>query len=102
MFPLINQGVDSTLEPAYFSDLKRLTEVEINPALNQQLILPEDGYDGFSKVTVNKVTASIDSNIIPSNIKEGVSILGLLSTYSQTFNLWFPSRPTKRKLCNLY
>jgi hypothetical protein len=35
MFPLINQGVDSTLEPAPFSDLKRLTEVEINPALNQ-------------------------------------------------------------------
>lgn len=80
MFPLINQGVDSTLEPAYFSDLKRLTEVEINPALNQQLILPEDGYDGFSKVTVNKVTASIDSNIIPNNIKEGVSILGVEGT----------------------
>jgi len=33
--------------------------------------------NGFSSVTVNAVTSSIDPNIVASNIREGVSILGV-------------------------
>ena len=39
--------------------------------------------DGLSSVTVNPVTASIDDNIIPENIKLGVSILGVTGTYGE-------------------
>ena len=34
-------------------------------------------FNGINTVTVNPVTASIDSNIIPDNIKKGVTILGV-------------------------
>lgn len=55
--------------------------VTVNPTRSQQVIEPEEGVDGFNKITVNKVTAAIDSNIMPSNIKKGVSILGCPGSY---------------------
>jgi hypothetical protein len=36
----------------------------------------------LSKVTVEAVTASIDANIVPGNIKSGVTILGVEGTYT--------------------
>ena len=38
----------------------------------------------FSSVTINPVTASIDSNIQPENIKSGVTILGVAGTASSS------------------
>ena len=46
------------------------------PTTSQQTIIPDNGY-ALSSVTVNAVTSSIDNNIKASNIKEGVSILGV-------------------------
>ena len=46
------------------------------PSTSSQTILPDEGYT-LSSVTVNAVTSSIDNNIKASNIKEGVSILGV-------------------------
>ena len=46
------------------------------PTTSSQIILPDEGYT-LSSVTVNAVTSSIDNNIKASNIKEGVSILGV-------------------------
>lgn len=46
------------------------------PSTSSQTILPDTGYT-LSSVTVNAVTSSIDNNIKASNIKEGVSILGV-------------------------
>lgn len=40
-----------------------------------------DGSLGYSHVTVNPVTASIDSNITSQNIVDGVTILGVTGTY---------------------
>lgn len=51
----------------------------VNPTTNEQTfsINPGDWYVGYNNVTVNPVTSSIDANIKPENIIEGVSILGV-------------------------
>ena len=48
-----------------------LEEVTITPNGQQIVALPEEGYDGFSKVTV-----SGDANLVSANIKDGVTIYG--------------------------
>ena len=59
-------------------------EPTVDPSTSQQLIEPSTGYACFKNVTVNPVTSAIDSNIIPANIKKGVSILGVEGTYETT------------------
>lgn len=55
-------------------------EKTLNPSKTTQIILPDSGYNGITKITLNPVTSSIDENIIASNIKQGVSILGVTGT----------------------
>ena len=50
-------------------------EITINPSTSTQILTPTSS--GYSKVTVNAVTNSIDPNIVPSNILKGVKILGI-------------------------
>ena len=54
--------------------------LSIDASINQQILTPSTPYTGFSPVTVNAVTAAIDSNIQAGNIKSGVSILGVTGT----------------------
>ena len=54
----------------------------VNSSTASQTITPAQGHYGLSSVTVNAVTASIDSNITAGNIKDGVTILGVTGTYS--------------------
>lgn len=54
-----------------------LKEVTITPNGQQIVALPEEGYDGFSKVTV-----SGDANLVAANIKAGVTIYGVTGTMS--------------------
>ena len=56
------------------------TTITINPTTSQITRQPEGDYNGFSQVTVNAVTSSIDSNIQPENIKDGITILGVEGT----------------------
>lgn len=58
-----------------------LQDKTVSPTVSQQIIEADDGYDGLNTVTISAVTASIDSNIIASNIKKGVSVLGVDGTY---------------------
>ena len=44
------------------------------------------GYVGLEQVTVPVVTASIDNNILPENIKSGVTIIGVTGVYNQEFD----------------
>ena len=43
------------------------------------------GYVGIEQVTVPVVTAAIDANIIPENIKSGVTVIGVTGIYNQDF-----------------
>ena len=54
----------------------------VDPSTNNVTVTSSK--DGLSKVTVNPVTSSIDSNISAGNIKNGVTILGVQGTYSGT------------------
>ena len=56
-------------------------EKTVNPSTTSQIITPDSGKNGLSKVTVNAVTSSIDNNIVAGNIKKDVSILGVTGTY---------------------
>lgn len=51
-------------------------EAEVTPTTNVQEVLPSEN-KLLSKVIVEGVTASIDPNIQPENIKEGITILGV-------------------------
>jgi hypothetical protein len=53
----------------------------VTPTTSEQTINPGAGKLGIASVTVNAVTAAIDANIIPENIKAGVTILGVEGTY---------------------
>lgn len=54
-----------------------IDSLTITPTTSQQTITASGGVDGYSPITVNAVTSSIDANITAGNIKSGVSILGV-------------------------
>lgn len=74
-------GVDGTFEGAKQPNLQ---EKNIEPATIYQSIVPDNGYDGLSKVNISAVTNSIDSNIQPQNIKKGITILGVVGSMQTT------------------
>ena len=55
---------------------------DVQPTTSDQTITPTEG-SVFSGGTVRAVTSSIDDNIVPENIKEGVSILGVAGTLEE-------------------
>ena len=68
-------GVTGSYEPS-------IDSLTINPSTTSQTITAPTGTDGYSPITVNPVTSSIDSNIIAKNIREGVEILGVEGSYT--------------------
>ncbi len=68
-------GVTGTLEQSEGEAV--LESLSVSPMTTAQTFTPNEGVDGYSKVSVNAVTSAIDSNIIPKNIKRGVTILGV-------------------------
>lgn len=71
--------VDSQDTPIviYRDKVPVMETLNVTPAITSQEINPAEGIDGFSRVNVSAVNATIDSNILPQNIKEGVNILGV-------------------------
>lgn len=67
--------VEGTMEPV------NAHGIYVDPAINEKTYYPLEGYNSISTVTVNPVTATIDDRIVPTNIKKGVSILGVEGTY---------------------
>lgn len=56
---------------------------EVEPLMVQQVVAPDVGYDALLQVIVKAVTASIDPNILPKNIKKNISILGVTGTLEE-------------------
>ena len=59
-------------------------QVTITPSTSQQTIVPSQGKNAITQVTVNAVTSAIDINIQAKNIKKDVVILGVTGTYEDT------------------
>ena len=53
----------------------------VTPTTSEQNITADTG-KVLGKVTVNAVTAAIDENIVAENIKSGVTILGVVGSYT--------------------
>lgn len=57
--------------------------LDVTPTTSLQTFTAVDQYHGYSPVTVQAVTADIDSNIVAGNIKSGVTILGVTGTLTE-------------------
>lgn len=71
----------------------KMQDKTATPTTSQQVIEPDQGYDGMSSVTINAVTSAIDENIIPTNIRAGVSVLGVQGNLE-------PDKPDQSKTVN--
>lgn len=67
-------GLDYVAVNPYVLDTKT-----VNPSTNSQTVTSDE--DGLSSVTVNAVTAAIDPDLVPGNIKKDVEILGVTGTF---------------------
>lgn len=85
----VTSGIDSNIQAGNIRQGVNILGVEgdvvpldadvlnVTPSVSSQRITPTSPKNAFSEVNVDAVTAEIDSGIVPSNIKEGVSILGV-------------------------
>ena len=93
----VDASIDSNIQPGNIKDGVNILGVtgnyvgenpeilnqskSVTPKRTLQVVTKDSGYTGLDDVTVYGVDASIDSNITPSNIKSGVSILGVTGSY---------------------
>ena len=87
----IKYGVEILGVEGAFEGDHKFQEKYITPSKNNAIdVVPDAGYTGMTKVTVGQVTAAIDYNIKPENIKKGVEIMDVYGTYEPA-----PSQTTK-------
>lgn len=74
-------GIELSTEGTYVESNIQVTPVlqdkTITPSTSKQKITADDGYTGIGTATVEAVTSTIDSNIKATNIRAGVTILGV-------------------------
>lgn len=78
----IRQGVNILGVQGSYSPTPNLQNKTVTPTISQQVISADQTYDGLDEVVVEAVTSAIDSNIQAGNIKQGISILGTVGTYT--------------------
>ena len=78
----IRQGVNILGVQGSYEPTPNLQNKTVTPTTSQQVISADQNYDGLDEVTVNAVTSAVDSNIQPGNIKQGISILGTVGTFT--------------------
>lgn len=65
---------------------KNITSLSVTPSTSAQTITAS-GTNGYNPISVDAVTASIDSNIQAQNIKFGTTILNVTGTYGGRYKL---------------
>jgi len=87
VYQLLNQDTELVPQQGYLG-FKKITikamaniPLTVNPTTSSQHLVPSAGYV-YSDITVNPVTSAIDSNINAGNIRDGITILGVLGTYT--------------------
>ena len=76
-------GKQMTTDVVVESVAPSLQEKTVTPSTSTQAVSADSSYEGLSQVTVEAVTASIDSDIISTNIRSGVEILGVTGTLEE-------------------
>lgn len=61
-------------------------KITITPSTIDQTYLPSEDKNAIIEVFVPKVTSAIDANIVPENIKSGVTVLGVNGSFSGEVN----------------
>ena len=94
----VTSAVDKNIQPAYIKKGVDILGVvgtldsmvsgkfqskTITPKTIVQNIVPDAEFDGLSSVNVLAVTSAIDNNIKAENIRQGVSILGVLGSLKE-------------------
>ena len=87
----IREGVSILGVEGVLREEKPEETFNVQPSTVEQTITPTEG-SAFSGGTVKAVTSDIDPNIVPENIKSGVTILGVAGTHKgekpeETFNV---------------
>lgn len=59
------------------NDLNIYQEKTVTPTASNQEVTPDSGYEALSSVTING-----DANLIAENIKSGITIFGIIGTYT--------------------
>ena len=73
---------NSKVSPTVRVTNANIEEITITPSTTSQVISSSSSIDGYAPINVEAVTASIDPNLVPENIKEGIVILGIRGTYT--------------------
>lgn len=73
----------------------------VTPTTSQQIITPTSGKDGLSQVTIGAVDNTIDNNIQSSNIKSGITILGVVGTYTEEMKEYASETAMNNDLANI-
>jgi len=78
----------------------------VTPSTTTQTLTPPSGTDGYNTIKVSAVTSAIDSDIVASNIKSGVNILGVSGTVTQlvgqTMTVDITSTDTTSSIINVF
>lgn len=80
--PAIPDEISACFGAVEITDAKT-QEKEVKPSTEEQVVEPDAAYTALSKVKVGAVDATVDPDIQPSNIKEGVVILGVEGTLKE-------------------
>lgn len=82
-------------QPIY-RDSEMQSSLAVTPNTTTTTYTPNPGYKAIEEIIVQAVTAAIDNNILPNNIKYGVSILGINGVYTGFGTLVVTSFTTPR------
>lgn len=76
-----------TIKESFISGGGKLQSKTATPSQENQIIVPDNDFDGLNKVTINAITGellqTLDADFIAENIKAGVDLFGILGTLAE-------------------